>query len=270
MIIRLIISTLLMLNISICFAQNMSATFSLKSGEQKTLLPGDTFQGMIRIMPHNGENLERYKSMAGKDFIDYFYTVSIDSVALNPNNYDVLEIIGTFIVKGFFAKQEFFIWSHGAENLPVTIKGIRVLNESSDPKKEEKYTVVEQPYSSNFEMNWPMTLILIVTIALIGGIGSTFYLKARNKKIEAKRARDIVEYWNNLFINCSTRHDYEVIYRRRNEWLAVLDDTPPSVNHFFSVLENCQYKKEWDEVEESDVASSFDQIKGVFGQKYGI
>lgn len=267
------IAVLLSLLITISIhAQSMNATFLLDEKQQKALLPGEIFKGRIQLLPHDGVNLERYQKMVGMDFLEYFYTVSIEKIALNKNNIDVLEIFGTFIAKAPFQKNALYIWTIGAENLPISIKGITVINEGEgkgDPKKD-KYIIAEQPYYGLFEMNWFLLIIVLMAGTTIVALFVAIF-KKRNarKKATADRTKRISE-WHEVFNNCDGRCDYENIYLSRSVWLELLDEELQDIEIFFELIEKCQYQKEWDDIDQTNISSSFDKIREVFGQKYGI
>lgn len=251
-------------------AQNMSAKFTFRDKETNTILPGDIFEGLIQIMPHDGVNLERYKNMVGKNFIEYFYTVSIDRVELNPNNADVLDIYGSFVAKGHFPPKEFYIWNLGSENLPVEIQGISVLDEKKQDLKDQKYIIANQDFSGFFEIYWSALALLLLIVGAVIIFLYKYIRRSQLKKKAKQEKKQLVEKWHETFVLSTRRHEYEQIYQARAEWLDILGNTSPDIENFFNILQRYQYMKEWSDLEESEVKSAFDLIRKVFGQKYGI
>lgn len=269
--VRLILVLLFCFNSFSVFSQDMTAVFSPTIQGALSLDIGDIFKGKISIMPHNQDNLERYKSMEGQNFIDYFYVISVDDIKKNSNNYDVLEIMGTFLVRGEISNQPFYIWSHGGENLPVRIERISI--KSNKPNAQEdtpNFIVVPQAYDRALKINWAYVALVCLVIIVIIYFVMTYFKKLCLKRKNKNDRVEKINYWNSLFLSCEDRDQYEYIYRFRDQWCGLIGGITPDIQDFFNTLEKYQYKKNWNEYELFEVNSSFEKIKAIMEGINGV
>ena len=70
-----------------------------------------------------------------------------------------------------------------------------------------------------------------------------------------------IAFWKEMINGASKRSDFEMIYKKRKEWMSLLNLSNPKIDDFFEVLNRHQYKKDWNDSDFSEVLESYLRFK---------
>ncbi|TNF32262.1 MAG: hypothetical protein EP319_00090 [Deltaproteobacteria bacterium] len=105
--------------------------------------------------------------------------------------------------------------------------------------------------------------IYIIGIAALFGIYLLTRMYLRKKRQDQEKAK-IQNYWATRFNTVEKRQDFEIVYGRKREWLRLVKLQTPPIVEFFRVMEDVQYKKQWNSDDEEVVKETFENIRGIF------
>lgn len=223
--------------------------------KEETIPLGDTFQAKLTVYPIEsfiGEDVR--SSLDGSMFLDLFFVHRIDMIRKLPQNPEVLEVRFSLVLTKAITPGNFYIWSYKGLNIPVELKNIRT--EKADGNKEI-YIFEQQLESSRYVLLGGGALAFIVFAA-----GVTIFLRKKKSKIAGKN-QDL-ERIKELFRTAKERVEFEEIYGKKDFWLREINGMTPDIHYFFKELNKVQFKKDWNEVDRTMVASSFENIRGLF------
>jgi hypothetical protein len=251
------------------FINNLSFAYETKGqlinlDENKTLIEGELINAKLKIWPlQSAIPSEIKKTLEGTDFLGLFHITNVKKVEFSENNNEMLDIDLSLVVIKKFEKQPFYIWSYKALNIPIEVVDLRtVLN----PNKSKGILVEKTDYTYISDSNIKYYIIAILVVILCVILNMFFRHRAR-VKIEKRKIEEKHKKWNEVFSNAETRKDYEYVYHNREKWLELLPVKSPPISIFFEILNEHQYKKEWDIDNEVEVRHCFDEIRNVFVKK---
>ena len=245
----------LFLSVSIAYAE-MQARLTHDDKEDRALIPGQLFEAVLRIWPHPSDaDIQKYYDLKGHFLADYFYVVTVNRVEFSANNADVLEIFLTLILKEDWALASFLVWNYQGQRLPLTVRKFVVHKHVAAP---QDFMILDQKLEQPFPWQYSWWLVGVLVFAAL--------LLWRHKKYSRgpKTEKQMRQYWRDLFLQVSQRSEYEKIGSERGQWLRLLPVQTPGVLNFLKVLEEHQYRREWNDEIYLEVKNSFDEIKEIF------
>lgn len=248
----LLITLLLTLSFS---AWSMNAELSPVS--TSPIKEGDIIEAVLRVWPVEEANETQLRSLEGKNLFTSLYLFKINSIAPSINNADVIELNGTFIVKGPSISPSQFI-DMGTEAVEVKWKGPAI--QALTQKTKDFFVLNQSTVSSYFWLIVGIILLVFILTAILFRKKIFGFLR-KNQKPEYTP-----DYFNKLFTSAGSREDFERIYSLKNYWLPLLKVQTPAHNDFFKVLNQHQYKKHWGADEINETKTSFEMIRRSFSQ----
>lgn len=219
---------------------------------------GDVIEAVLRVWPVEEANEAQLRSLEGKNLFTSLYLFKINSITPSINNADVIELNGTFIVKGPSISPSQFI-DMGTEAVEVKWKGPAV--QALTQKTNDFFILNQSTISNNFWLVVGIISLGLVLIIIPFRKKILGFLKGKTQKPEYNPA-----YFNQLFTSAGSREDFERIYSLKNYWLPLLKVQTPAHNDFFKVLNQHQYKKHWGADEINETKTSFEMIRRSFSQ----
>lgn len=139
-------------------------------------------------------------------------------------------------------------------NLKLINKNIEVFD---DPhiSKEKKPKVLDQNLLLK-NSYWWLYILGIIGGFVLGGFFFRFYKKNKRKETLLRRKKLILRQIK----KSQKRQDYEKMYSTRKEWKTLLKYDDKKYNHFIHVMEEHQYKKDWDQDIYNEVAGSVEKL----------
>jgi hypothetical protein len=234
-------------------AAELEAEFVLNS-ELPELREGEVVNATLRIWPI--ENLEKkeIEKLSGQVILDSFFVVGFDSINPSENNADVVEAKGTFVAIKKTLPENLFV-SYLGQNIRVKFKEVLFAPNSI---KENNFQILSQAT----EFDKVTYLIIFLALALLFSL--YYFSDFLKKKFSKKVTTDPRVKFKHLFSNAKNRSDFEEIYHQKETWLPLLELVTPAHKEFFNVLNQYQYKKEWDNKEKNEVLESFEAIRRSF------
>ena len=238
-------------------AQVPKAEFNFSTAMAK-LPEGELLEGVIKIWPLENADLEEFKSLQGQSFMNSLELLDLQSVAVSENNADVVEIKGLFVVS-----------KKGSPSLTqIPYKG-QFISISPLPFEVEKLRENQKDY---FIMSQSLTKeILLKIIAIVAAAFTLIAMVWKRKDIinfikNKNQTQDVNWYqvYKERFLNARERHEIEALYAAKKEWMNLGEIPLTGLEEFSRVMELHQYKKEWGEVEQSEVRASLEVIRRSF------
>lgn len=218
--------------------------------ENNLVKVGESNKAQLEIYPITKMVFEDLKTLENKTFLEYFKVAKVEALKQNENNPEIWTIDLELISLKEFSVYAPHIWSWKAINIPVEMTNdLRILNNFQN---EKKIIVLESKSIDQKNYTWIVVLGVFAFAVVITIIIS---VKKRNARIIAQNK------WKEIFNNINSREDYERVYSLRKEWLTKVPEDVPCVQEFFSVMNDCQYKKEWSDIEKHQVQNAFDELK---------
>lgn len=218
--------------------------------ENNVVKVGENNKAILEIYPITKMVYEDLKTLENQTFIEYFKVARIDSLKQNENNPEVWTVEMELISLKEFSVYAPHIWSWKAINIPIEMRqDLRILD---NIKNEKKIIVLESTTSIPKDNLWKIVGAAI--ILFLGAVVFVIYDQSK-KKVDNRNK------WKDIFNNINSREDFERVYSLRKEWLRKVPEDVPCVQEFFTVMNSCQYKKDWSDVEVSQVQNAFDELK---------
>ncbi len=216
-------------------------------------IQGDIVNIELEVYPIENLSIDEFKKIEGSTLYKALEVTQINSIEKSENNADVVIIKGLAVViadpTGISSSIKYF----GTDiSLPaISFKFIPLKNKNKD------YYILNQAGISAKQIWFWFLLPVCILIIFIGN-------KLNNKNKIKKELAEKKKKFNQLFQSASSRKDYEVIYNCKKEWLEVLTNETNAYREYFLVMENHQYKKEWNDEDINEVKNFFDIIRGSF------
>lgn len=241
---------------NIAFAQNVQGEFIL-SQPDKQFSEGDFLEATVRIWPIENVDLNQFKKLEKNVLFNSLYLAQITSLGVSQNNADVVELKALFIVKSANVTP---VFNFKYNDLSVELNsGALALRGIKDQSKD--FHVLSQ--STNKSNAWVIGLVLLIVIFFAVFISrkkiQKFFIGYRQDSLKKSRKK-----YNEIFMRTSKRDDYEFIYKNREEWMSLLSIKAPAHFEFIKVINQHQFKKDWNSSDYDEVKSSFDIIRRSF------
>ena len=240
------------------FAVNLGdAKFELQLDRERTYKEGDILNATLHIWPV--EDQEKKMNLKVGTFVDeVFYLAEVLSEKRSENNFDVVQVDLLLVLMKVPTDDKLKIKLGDQEYLV-------------DLKIKAEPTQIEQPQlimysqeSEGFGLGfWMWNFIYIIGIAALFGIYLLTKMYLRKKRQDQEKAK-IQNYWATRFNTVEKRQDFEIVYGRKREWLRLVKLQTPPIVEFFRVMEDVQYKKQWNSDDEEVVKETFENIRGIF------
>jgi hypothetical protein len=243
--------------VNIASAEIINSEFKVVH-EKSSLKEGDLFEATLRFWPVENADLELFKKEFEKKLLfNAFYLAEVTSLETSPNNADVVELKGLFILES--AKpQPIYSFKYKEELVEVKLPNLKLV-----PLVEKSKTFFVLNQSLMPDGLWKIILGVIVLMAVFAYVKRE-KLKSWLNKFRPGQAKIMKDRFSRDFKAASIREDFERIYRDKEKWLPLLTEKAPAHVEFFKVLNKHQFKKSWSSEDTNEVKSSFEPIRRSF------
>jgi hypothetical protein len=220
--------------------------------ESKEYHEGDIVELDLKIWPIESADLDEFKKIEGTTLYNALEVEQVTSVLNSENNADVVEIKATAIVVSSPDKSEGIV---NYKNNKIKIFSPEFKFIPIQAKKEDFYILDQSSVGEK------KNIILLISIMLIA-LAIIFVVKKIKKPKDPKI--EIKNLFQNVFSNANERHEFEIIYSRKSEWMSLIAVETQQYKDFFKTMEIHQYKKHWSSEEFEEVKNSFEPIRRSF------
>ena len=238
------------------YSAPIQSEFILAPGTSK-LKEGDLVEGVLRFWPIENANLEQFKKLEKELLFDSFFLSQVLSLSVSANNADVVELQGLFIVTSSKTKLT-YTFKYNDEAIEVKLGSV-IIEELKDRSKD--FYILDQ--SLDKTKFW-IYLSIILTVLLLVAFFKRAALRRFIEKIKPDKLKKARKRYDKLFRSADKREEFERLYREREQWLPLLTVKAPAHTEFLKTLNAHQFKKDWGNVEYSEVRTSFDIIRRSF------
>lgn len=240
------------------FAANLgSAKFELQFNRGKTYKEGDILNARLQIWPVEDQD-KKIELKAGTYIDEVFYLADVFSEKRSENNFDVVQVDLLLVLMKVPTDDKLKI-KLGDQEYLVDLQFKAEPTQIAQPQ-----LIMYSQESEGFGLGfWVWNLIYIVGIAALFGIYLLTRMYLRKKRQDQEKEK-IQNYWSTRFKTVEKREDFEIVYSRKKEWLRLVKLQTPPIVEFFRVMEDVQYKKQWNNEDEEVVKDTFENIRGIF------
>lgn len=246
----------LLLTINIVWAQTINSEF-LPAQNISQFKEGDIIEATIRVWPIENADLTQFKKLEKDTLFNAFYLAQITSLAPSPNNADVVELKGLFIIKSTKV-EPIYVFKYNQAIIELRSGDVKVTPLGD---KSQEFYILDQSLDSS--RLW-MILTGAGIILMILGFVKRQKIKELLINLRPDQAKKDRKKYDELFRVASKREDFEKLYKEKNQWLALLTDKAPAHLEFLKTLNQYQFKKDWNNEELNEVRASFDIIRRSF------
>ena len=241
---------------STAFAQSIQSEFT-PSERMTKFKEGDLVEATLRFWPIENADLEQFKKLEKTMLFNALYLAQVINLGPSTNNADVVELKGLFIVQS--AKpQPLHTFKYNETIVELRLGNITI--EESSNKQQDFYILSQSLNASKLWMIFAGLGVLLLIILLI----KREALKNLFNKVRPNAAKKMRKQYDVQFRKADKREDFELIYQEKDKWLTLLADKTPAHMEFFKILNQYQFKKEWNNEEYTEVRASFDVIRRSF------
>jgi len=228
------------------------------SGEPSTVKEGDLIEATLKVWPLENADVKEFAKLQNSTLFNSLQLIQIHSIEPSANNADVLEVKGTFLARSAKYLTNFEL-NYKGELVQIPAPAVKVIPLE---KKAEDYFVLDQSLSLSFYRLYFIgaLLLILLSAAFIKRKQLSNWISSFKKDPKAMA----IKHYREKFMTAATREDYEEIYAKKEEWLALLTERPTAYNDFFTVMNQHQYKPHWGPDELNDVKNVFNVIRGSF------
>lgn len=228
-----------------------------KTAQALTVEEGGLFDGTLRLWASAGSiNKDDLLKLQGKNIGEYFNLYKIYDVAQSPNNNDVLEISGLFVVIKALPGQAKLKLKLGEKVLNLEVRRLSTIA-TAPPAQEFEY--VEQPSISKTLQENMRNIIYSFLSFLVVVIAIFFILKMKKKKMMRLKIEAIKE----ALKRAQTREEVEVVGLNIKYYESELNLEADKVGEFKQTLDKYQFKQAWTESELEEVKKSLSRLTNV-------
>lgn len=153
----------------VLFSVNILATNTegILTFDEKNLNVGGIYKFNLILVPYEYKEIDNFKDMAEKKFLDFFYINEIENVRRSENNSDAIIISGSLVVLKKVGKKPFYIANHRDLNFPVRIGDIKTFADlMATGNKENFFPVGKIEEAKRGYKWWWLLVIALIVIAL--------------------------------------------------------------------------------------------------------
>ncbi len=157
--------TLLFLSMNV-FATN---TEGILTFDEKNLNVGGIYKFNLILVPYEYEEIDNFKDLAQKKFLDFFYINEVTNVRRSENNSDAVVISGSLVVLKKVGTRPFYIATHRDLNFPVRIGDVKTFADLMATGNNENFFPVGKVENKVRGYKWWWLLgiaIVVVVLAL--------------------------------------------------------------------------------------------------------
>jgi len=241
----------------VLFSRSWSSTLEAEfaiDNKITSLKEGDVVTAVLRVWPIEEVDEAEFRKLQTTTLFDSFYLAEIESIAPSVNNADVIELKGSFVVTGKINPSKLSINYH---DQLIHVRFKEVLINQLETKINQFY-IEEQDIDHNY-LNLVLIFGAIVLLVIM-------YVKRERLKLLIKKPEktDDKLIYSQMFKQAKNREDYEAIYLQKDRWMKLLVEVTPAHHDFFKILNEHQYKKDWNQNIKKEVEESFEQIRRSF------
>jgi hypothetical protein len=244
------------LMLSSAYAQTINSEFKFAQDISKGK-EGDVVEATIKIWPLENADLSQFKKLEKTLLFNSLYFSQINSLDVSPNNADVVEIKGTFIITSAAIDPASSIKYNDSV---IELKSGNIQIEKSKDESKDFY-ILDQSLSGSkmWILVTVFVFILLLVLVLKSKMIQSFILNLRpdNRKQAIKK-------YDERFRVANSREDFELLYLEKERWLSLLESIAPAHRDFLKTLNQHQFKRDWGNEEFTEVRSSFDVIRRSF------
>lgn len=247
---KTILISLFMMVSSVVYSYETTGKLSF---EDNSIAIGEPKKATLEVYPITKMILEDLKQLENQSFIDYFKVTKVISLEQNENNPEVWKLSFELVLVKQINLNTPHIWSWKSLNIPIEFRSdLQVIN---DLENTNQILILDSETHSS--QGSKLIIALLVLLALI--IGALVYRELKKRKLHKQQKVQ----WKNIFANINERDDFERVYKAREVWIQKIPVDAPCVDQFFRVINSCQYKREWSDIELDQVRNAFDELKMV-------
>lgn len=222
------------------------------------LQEGDLVEAVLKIWPIENVDLNEFKQLESMILANALIITEVESIGPSFNNADVVEAKLLLIVK---RSQENIssTLNYKGQLISVVVPPLKIKAADKDP---EDYYVMDQGLIASDLFKGVVALVCFILMFLL--FWKRKNIKSLIQKFKSNPVAIAAKKYKEMFLQATTRQDYEKIYALRVEWLQLIVVQAPAYKEFFSKMEQHQYKKSWNNEELSEVQNCFDVIRGSF------
>lgn len=243
------------------------------SAEEITVSDGDIFSSTLQVYPvPEYFDSSQYKKMVGTKILNTLFVTSVGDAKRNENNADVIEMNVDLAVAKYLPERLFYNYQFNNILYKLSLKNIQFKELKDDfDKNKQNFILKNQSYRSRKEIIEYFLYILIITILVLAVAVTRVLLVRKKKRLLAQNSKnDLIAFWNDKFQQANQREDFELIYSKRKIWFDLIEVETPDILSFYAEVNKVQFKKEWSALDNESIEGSFDMIRDIFRQKYGI
>jgi hypothetical protein len=212
---------------------------------------GELARFKLTMWPISVQNIQALESAIMKrGAIEKFYVQSVDSVGFSENNYQALEI---YLMGIFLEPAEGLVIQSDNASITIPLRGFQVIPLAQYQGEHIILSI------GNLEDSSVLWLVIVVLVLLMTGLWvyRKFAIKRKQKlaKIESERR------WREIIKGSTSRHDYEYIWENRAKIVKVFPNLEDELNKFSRIANVHIYKKEWTQIEQSEIEHSVRKIR---------
>lgn len=247
----LLVIILLVSNLNI-FAEIEEYRGSLRIlDDNKSWTEGEIKQIQLQIYPLQEVNLDDIKKkIQANDFCDFFYIGEVFSIEFSKNNPVVLEIVANATLKKKFNTSKPLIWSYLALNIPINLEQMILISQYGETGDFISLNV-DRKIGGNYIYLIPLVLLILILILI-------FIQRKYNQKDNS--IKELVELKTRILC-ATTRNEIENIYSLKKKIEVYFGINNPGFSNLFNIINQHQYKKDWDEDTLYEINFILDEIK---------
>lgn len=225
-----------------------------KTAQALTIEEGGLFDGTLRFWANAGiSDKDDLLKLQGKNIGEYFNLYKIYDVAKSPNNEDVLELSGLFVVIKALPVQAKLELKIGEKVLNLEVRRLNTIA-TAPPAQEFEY--IEQPDIPKTMRENVRNIFYVSLSFIIIAIGMGLFLKSKNKKMMKLK----FEATKEALRRAQTRDEVEAIGLNIKYYESELKLAPDKIDNFKTTLDKHQFKQAWTESELEEIKKSLSRL----------
>ncbi len=235
---------------SFIYPSNLEGILDIKNDTVKV---GGSYDFELILVPYEFEEIENFRDLEGKTFINFFYISNISKIERSENNSSAVVIKGSLILIKEPGKNKFYITSHRDLNFPVTIKNKNIVN---DIKKEndKNLTMYQFPeikdawyFVYRYHLLIAIFIVGLLVILIAYRFRSTPKVNVEKQIFELKKI--------------ATFNELVEIYDNRKSLLEKYPNHTDTIGTLLETIETCVYSNNKSDKDFANINMTIDIIK---------